>query len=84
EIAAALTSKALGAVFIRTCILMAWADNSFDGKERELVSRYAKALGIGDDEIAEHESAVKSYLISSLVKLANTDAVVEVAKKLGS
>lgn len=84
EIASALSSKALGAVFIRTCILMAWADNSFDGKERELVSRYAKALGIGEAEVAEHESAVKSYLISSLVKLANTDAVVEVSKKLGS
>ncbi len=84
EIAGALTSKALGSVFIKTCILMAWADNSFDGKERELVARYAKALGISDGEVAELEHAVKSYLISSLVTLANTDAVVEVAKKLGS
>lgn len=84
EIAAALTSSALRNVFIKTCLLMGWADNSFDGKERELVGRYAKALGISDAELAEHERAVKSYLVSSLVKLANTDAVVEVSKKLGS
>ncbi|MFA6957534.1 MAG: hypothetical protein WC538_16805 [Thermoanaerobaculia bacterium] len=84
EIAAALTSDALRKVFIKTCILMGWADNSFEGKERELVARYAKALGVGDAELAEHEQAVKSYLISSIVKLSNTDAVVEVAKKLGS
>jgi uncharacterized membrane protein YebE (DUF533 family) len=82
QIASALTSAALRSVFIRTCILMGWADNSFDGKERELVGRYAKALEVSDAEVAEHEQAVKSYLISSLVKLANTDAVVEVAKKL--
>ena len=84
EIAAALTSKALGSVFIKTCILMGWADNSFDGKERDIVSRYAKALEISDAEVAELERAVKSYLISSLVTLANTEAVVDVAKKLGS
>jgi uncharacterized membrane protein YebE (DUF533 family) len=84
EMAAALTSDALRKVFIKTCILMGWADNSFDGKERELVGRYAKALGVGDAELAEHEQAVKSYLISSIVKLSNTDAVVEVSKKLGS
>ncbi len=84
DMAAALTTKALASVFIRTCILMGWADNSFDGKEREIVARYAKALGVSDAEVAEHEQAVKSYLISSIVTLANTDAVVEVAKKLGS
>lgn len=84
EMAAALTSDALRKVFIKTCILMGWADNSFGGKERELVGRYAKALGIDDAEIAEHEQAVKSYLLSSIVKLSNTDAVVEVSKKLGS
>ncbi|MBI2214506.1 MAG: TerB family tellurite resistance protein [Acidobacteria bacterium] len=83
EIAAALTTSALRNVFIKTCILMAWADNSFDGKERELVNRYAKVLGISDAEVAEHESAVKSYLVSSIVTLANVDAVVDVAKKLG-
>jgi uncharacterized membrane protein YebE (DUF533 family) len=84
EMAAALSSDALRKVFIRTCILMGWADNSFEGKERELVNRYAKALGIDEAEVAEHEQAVKSYLISSIVKLSNTDAVVEVSKKLGS
>jgi len=84
EMAAALPSNALRSVFIRTCILMGWADNSFDGKERELVGRYAKALGVGDAELADHEQAVKSYLISSIVTLSNTEAVVAVSKKLGS
>ena len=83
EMAAALTSPALRNLFVKTCILMGWADNSFDGKERELVARYAKALGISEAETAELERAVKSYLISSLVTLANVEAVAAVAKKLG-
>lgn len=82
ELVAALSSGELRSVFIKTCILMGWADNNFGGEERALVGRYATALGIGEMEMADHERAVKSYLISSLVKLANVDAVVEVAKKL--
>jgi uncharacterized membrane protein YebE (DUF533 family) len=82
DMAAALTSPALRSLFVKTCILMGWADNSFDGKERELVGRYAAALGVGDAELAELEGAVKSYLVSSLVMLANVEAVAEVAKKL--
>jgi tellurite resistance protein len=83
EIASALTSRGHEVLFLKTCILMAYADNEFGANERDLVGRYALALGVSMDELKELERDVKSYLMSSLVRLSNVEAVVEVAKKLG-
>jgi tellurite resistance protein len=83
EIASALTSKAHALLFVKTCILMAYADNSYGGKERDVIEGFARALGLGPEQIAELEQDVKSYLLSSLVRLANTEAVAAVARELG-
>ncbi len=83
EISAALTTKSLATLFLKTCLLMAYADNDFGPKERDLVGRYAAALGTTEAELKDLERDVKSYLVSSLVHLSNVEAVVEVAKKLG-
>lgn len=82
EIAAALTSQGHALLFIKTCILMAYADNSFGEKERDVVAGFATALGLTDDHVKGLELDVRSFLLSSLVRLANTHAVAEVAREL--
>lgn len=83
EIAAALTSKAHALLFVKTCILMAYADNNYGGKERDVIEGFAKALGLEPEQVGELEQDVKSFLMSSLLRLANTEAVVAVARELG-
>jgi uncharacterized membrane protein YebE (DUF533 family) len=83
EIASSLTSQSHALLFIKTCILMAYADNNFGEKERDIIEGFGKALGLSDENIAELENDVKSFLVSSLVRLANTEAVAAVARELG-
>lgn len=82
ELASALTSRAHALLFVKTCILMAWADNNYAEKERDLVEGFSTALGLGEEDVSELEQEVKSYLLSSLVRLANSEAVAEVSREL--
>lgn len=82
EIAGALTSEPHALLFIKTCLLMAYADNVIGGKEREIIGGFAKALGLTDEHVADLEGDVKAFLLSSLVKLANTEAVAAVARSM--
>lgn len=82
EIAEAITRQPHALLFVKTCILMAYADNNFGEKERELIDGFAKALGLSKEHVAGLEQDVKSFLLSSLVRLANTEAVAAVAKRL--
>ena len=82
EIASALTSQSHALLFLKTCILMAWADNSYGGKERDVIEGFAKALGVGEAHMKGLEADVKSFLLGSLVRLANTEAVAVVAREL--
>lgn len=83
EIASALTSQSHALLFVKTCLLMAYADNSFGDKERDVIAGFAKALGLGDGHVSELEQDVKAFLLSSLVRLANSEAVATVARELG-
>jgi len=82
EVAAALTSQSHALLFVKTCILMAYADNSYGDKERDVVEGFAKALGLSKEHLNDLEVDVRSFLLSSLVKLANSEAVANVAKEL--
>jgi uncharacterized membrane protein YebE (DUF533 family) len=84
EIAAALTSQAHGLLFIKTCILMAYADNHFGERERDIIGGFAKALGLGEEHLSALETDVRSFLLSSLVRLANSEAVATVARELST
>jgi len=84
EIAAALTSQSHALLFVKTCILMAYADNNFGAKERDVIEGFAKALGLTADHVSGLEQDVRSFLLSSLVRLANSEAVATVARELSS
>jgi hypothetical protein len=70
-------------LFLKTAVLLAWADGNASDREMALINDFAKAFGIGEPEVQNLASEVKEYLLSHLTHLQNTDATVSVAKKLG-
>lgn len=70
------------ALFLRTALLMAWADGTAGAEERALIGRFAAALGVAEADLAGLEQSVKEYLLAPFARLVNTPAAVEVAKKL--
>jgi hypothetical protein len=69
-------------LLIRSALLVALVDQSFSDKEREVIGRYASALGFSDEEFEQLSSDVKAYLMSPLIGLSNTSSVAEVSKNL--
>jgi tellurite resistance protein len=83
ELGAALSSPPLRNLFVKTSILMAWADGKVTDAERKIISDFASGLGVGTAELGRLEAAVKEYLLSHLAPIKNSEAVAGVAKKLG-
>jgi tellurite resistance protein len=82
ELAGALQTDAERQLFIKTAILLTWADGEVSDAERKKVQELARALGVDDAKLAALDAGVKDYLLGHLVHLQNTDATREVAKKL--
>ncbi|HPH25408.1 MAG TPA: TerB family tellurite resistance protein [Pseudomonadota bacterium] len=81
ELAAALTTDDQRRLFVKTALLLAFADGQVTGHESTLVRTYTEALGLSA-ELSTLETQVKEFLLSQLSHIANTDALVEIAKKL--
>ena len=69
-------------MFIKTALLLTWADGQVSDAERKAVHDFAKALQVDDAALEKHEAAVKDFLLGQLVHVQNTDAVREVANKM--
>jgi tellurite resistance protein len=82
DMAAALHSDAERQLFIKTAILLTWADGSVSPAEKKAVGEFAKALGIDQTALDTLDASVKDFLLSQLVHVQNSDAVSSVAKKL--
>ena len=83
DIAGSLRSPELRQLFLKTAILLAYADSEYSQKEKAWIEKTAKALGVEGKELARLDELVRTFLLSQLSHLANTDATKEVAKKLG-
>lgn len=81
ELGAVLSTPELRRVFLKTALLLAFADGQVSSKESTLVRGYAKDLGL-DAELSTLEEQVKEYLLGQLAHIHNTAALVEIAKKL--
>lgn len=81
ELAAALGNAPLRRVFLKTALLMAFADGKVSEQESTLVRTYADALGL-TSELSTLEAEVKDYLLSQLAHIHNSEALAEIAKKL--
>ena len=82
ELAAALTGEAR-ALFVKTAVLLMWADGKASLLERALLAQYATAVGVDAEAIVALEGQVKEFLLSHVSHIANVDAAVAVARKLG-
>lgn len=70
-------------LFVKSCLLMGYADGKYGSGEKALVGAYAAALGMNGGELEELEQSVREFLLSQVAHLKNTGVVVEIAKKLG-
>ena len=77
-----LPSPELRALFVKTALLLAYADGAHGPGEAKLIAEHASAMDIAKDELDELELRVKEYLLSQLSHLANVEAVAEVAKEI--
>src|SRR4051794_10665795 len=82
ELAAALPSAQLRLLFAKTAILLTYADGKVSDDERKIMKDFSGALGLDQQTMDALEVAVKEYLLKHLAHLHNSEAVVEVAKKL--
>ena len=82
-LASGLAREAVGMLFVKTSILLAYADGAYHEKERAKIAEYANALGIGDEALTQLEQSVKEFLLGQLTGLSNREAALEVAKELG-
>jgi tellurite resistance protein len=79
-LAATLPSPELRELFMKTAILLSYADGNYSAAESKVIADFGAAFGIGN---LEHlETQVKEYMLGALNHITNTDAVVEVAKEM--
>ncbi len=77
-----LPTSDLRRLFIKTAVLLAYADSSYGANESKIIHEYAKALEIGDADLSLLEQQVKEFLLSQLTHLSNVQAAAQVAKEL--
>ena len=77
-----LPTRDLKRLFLKSAMLLAYADGAYGPGESKLIGEYAKALEVGSDDLAQLEAQVKDYLLSQLSHLSNSQAVAEVAKEM--
>jgi hypothetical protein len=82
EIARGLPTTELRRMFLKTAVLMTYADGTVSDKEREWLQSVSKDLGI-EAELARTDELVRNLLLSQLSHIENVDALREVTKKLG-
>lgn len=82
ELATSLRTTEVRLLFAKTAILLTYADGKVTDEERKIMHEYSTALGLDDATMTALETSVKEYLLQHLAHLHNSEAVVEVAKKL--
>ena len=82
ELAAAFPEAAGRDLLLRSALLVAFVDGDYSAGEKAVVDGFAGAFSIPPGRVDELANEVKAFLMAPLLSLANTDAVVEVSKKL--
>ncbi|MGZ3406476.1 MAG: hypothetical protein ACXVAN_08555 [Polyangia bacterium] len=82
DVALALHSDAERQLFIKTAILLTWADGEVSAAEKKAVGEFAKALGIDQATLDKLDAGVKDFLLGQLVHVQNSEAVSSIAKKM--
>jgi hypothetical protein len=78
-----LDSAELRHTFIKSCLLMSFADGRYSAEEQAKIAEFAKALDIDDASLATLKDQVTEHLLGQLAGVHNVDALCEVSKELG-
>jgi tellurite resistance protein len=82
DLAKALHTPDERLMFVKTAILLTWADGKVTDQERKSVSEFASALGVDSATVENLETSVKEFLLGQLSHVQNTEATRQVAKKM--
>ena len=82
ELGAALQTVDQRRLFVKTALLLAWADGVVTPQEQKIIADYASALGITPEELGKLDESVKEYLLAQLAHVKNVEATTQVARKL--
>jgi uncharacterized membrane protein YebE (DUF533 family) len=69
-------------LFVKSLILLAFADGSYAREEDALIRNIAGQLGLDDTAVDGLHQSTKEFLLSSLAHVQNLDALKEVARRL--
>ena len=67
---------------MKTAVLLSYADGRVTVAEQHILRDFAAALDVSHEKLVEMETQVKEFLLGHVAHLANTEAVMRVAKKL--
>ena len=82
ELAALLPDESLRRLFLKTAVLLAWADGEVTAQEGKLLQDYASAFQLDKAVVEQLDIEVKEYLLSQLAHVQNVEATRLVAQKL--
>lgn len=82
HLAAVLPTKSLRLLFLKTAVLLSYADGTYGVEESRLIAQFSKDMGITDSEMRVVETQVKEYMLAQLSHIRNYEAMTEVAKTL--
>lgn len=70
-------------LFLKSLILLAFADGQYGPEEDAIIRDYARVIEISEAELASLHEATKEFMLASLSHVKNVDALLEVQKRLG-
>jgi len=70
-------------VFLRSCLLLAFADGGYSSGERAKITEFAGALEVDSAILAELEDQVRDHLLRQVASIQNIDALRAVANEMG-
>jgi Tellurite resistance protein TerB. len=79
-----LNTPALRRTFLKSCLLLAFADGKYSKEEQAKIGEFARALGVDDATLAELKEQVTEHLFSQIAGIENIDALREVTHELSS
>ena len=72
----------LAKLFVKSLILLGFADGTYAKEEDELIRKYASELELSDEQVDALHGATKEFLLGSLSHIQNLDALKRVQEAL--
>ena len=69
-------------LFVKSLILLAYADGTYAQAEKDLIREYSTALGVSGDEVEALHEATKEHMLGALAHVQNLDALKAVRSRL--